>query len=270
LQAQTQLYPQHSGLTLMTEATELLPPPETGSVRVWQLNLDALSGFTTQLEAMLSPDERERAHAFATPQLRQRFIGGRGALRLILGACCAKAPEQLAFSYGPYGKPALTGSDAVWKFNLAHSQHMALIAVSRHIEIGVDIEIDRPLPDLAGLMALCFSKQQRNACLTLSRQQQLIEFYRTWTCKEALVKASGEGLQIDLPELEIAEDGTVLRWPAKLQAYSGYRVHPLPQLKIPAALALGPGLTDWQCEEFPLPALERWFEHDVNRGKRYV
>ncbi|MBD9358025.1 4'-phosphopantetheinyl transferase family protein [Methylomonas albis] len=174
------------------------------------------------------------------------------------------------FTYGPYGKPALTGADAVWKFNMAHSQHIGLIAVSRDIEIGVDVEIDRPIPDLAGLIALCFSNQQRNACLTRSKPQQLLEFYRTWTCKEALLKASGEGLQIDLPDLEIGEDGTVLRWPAKLQAYSRYRVYPLPQIKIPAALALGPELTDWQCEEFPLHALERLFDHDVNRGKLYV
>ncbi|CAD6881376.1 hypothetical protein [Methylomonas albis] len=67
MQAQSQLFPKHSGLPSTTEAADFLPSPETGSVRVWQLNLDALSGFTDQLEAILSPDERERAHAFATP-----------------------------------------------------------------------------------------------------------------------------------------------------------------------------------------------------------
>jgi len=270
LQKETQLVPKRSDLPAYTEAGDLLPAPETDKIRVWQINLDELTGFTRHLEAILSADERKRAYAFATPLLQQRFIGGRGVLRLVLGACCGKAPENLEFIYGPYGKPYLAGAETDWKFNMAHSNHIALIAVSRYVEIGVDIEIDRPLTDLAALINLCFSEQERNACLAMTQEQQRTEFYRIWTYKEALLKASGKGLQMDLQELEIARDGTVLRWPTKLQAYSTYRVHPLPLLNVPAALAVGPGLTHWQCEELPLQALENFFTYPINRGSRHV
>lgn len=259
----------YSSLQTYPEAVELLPAPEIDRMRVWQVDLDALTGFIHHLEAMLSANERRRAYSFATPQLQQRFIGGRGVLRLVLSACCGKSPESLEFVYGPYGKPYLTGADASWKFNLAHSNHIALIAVSRYVEIGVDVEIDRPLTDLAALIDLSFSEQERNACLAMPEQQQRAEFYRTWTCKEALLKASGQGLQVDLRELEIARDGTVLRWPTQLQAYSTYRVYSL-STNTPAALALGPELTHWQYEELPTQTLEHFFTHNVNQGRRYV
>ena len=236
------------------DLSELLPAPETNNISIWQIDLDAPTGFIHYLKAVLSADERKRAYSFATAQLQQRFITGRGILRLILGACCAKAPETLGFIYGPYGKPYLTGLEAAWKFNVAHSDHIALIAISRCVEVGIDVEIDRPLTDLSALIDLIFSKEERNTCLAMSQQEQQTEFYRVWTYKEALIKASGEGLQVNLQELEIARDGTVLRWPAKLQAYNRHRIHPLP-INTPAALASGPGLARWQYQELPVQAI---------------
>ena len=247
---------------LYSDLSTLLPAPETDSIIIWQVNLDALTGFIQHLEAVLSADERKRAYAFATPQLQQRFIGGRGILRLILSVCCTHAPESLEFIYGPYGKPYLTGLEAAWKFNVAHSNHIALIAVSRHTEIGIDVEIARPLTDLNALIDLIFSEQERNTCLAMNQQEQHAEFYRIWTYKEALIKASGEGLQVDLRELEIARDGTILRCPVKLQAYHAYRIHPLP-INTPAALALAPGLAHWQCQELPVQALDHFFTHKL-------
>jgi phosphopantetheinyl transferase len=52
-------------------------------------------------------------------------------------------PDRLTFTAGPHGKPSLTdraGPVESVRFNLAHSDDSALIAVARDREVGVDVE----------------------------------------------------------------------------------------------------------------------------------
>lgn len=112
-------------------------------VHVWRAALGRPAECVRFLEQGLNADERKRAERFRFSKDRTHFIVARGLLlRAILGRYLATDPRTLQFCYGPYGKPGLAredGTDALF-FNVAHSRGLALFAVTRDREVGVDLE----------------------------------------------------------------------------------------------------------------------------------
>src|SRR5205085_7159043 len=124
-------------------------------VHVWTLDLDANPAEVGRLSALLCPEERERAARFHFDHHRRRFIVGRGLLRSILGEYSGVPPERVEFAYGIHGKPALSHGPqgGNLQFNLAHSEHVGMLAVTARSRIGVDVERTRTIEDLNGLAA---------------------------------------------------------------------------------------------------------------------
>ena len=124
-----------------------------GMIDVWRVHLD------TAVVPPPIPGELARAARFATDELARRYLAAHGALRAILGKFTA-AP--LEFALLEKGKPYLPLSPEV-RFNLAHSQDRALIAVSLEVDVGVDIERIRPMRRLCrGSRALLPCRARRN------------------------------------------------------------------------------------------------------------
>ena len=170
----------------------LLPP----DVQVWAAWLDlpgeGISGFWSTL----SIGERERAARFASERERARFVAARGLLRTILGTSLGAAPQSVEFLYGAKGKPSLGGALARsgLQFNLAHSGGLAVFAVARDRPVGVDVEQLRPMPDLSELIDRYFSASECAEMKSLAEDEGLRGFFKIWTRKEALLKATGEGI----------------------------------------------------------------------------
>ncbi len=172
------------------------------------------------LQQTLSPDEHTRADRFYFQKDRERFTIARGLLRIILGRYLNMEPCCLQFRYNPYGKPALaneSGGNGL-RFNLSHSDGLALYAITRGREIGVDIE--RIRPDLAeGQMAeRFFSSREVKALRALPPSSQPVGFFNCWTRKEAYIKASGKGLTLPLDQFDVS---LVPGEPAALLCVSG-------------------------------------------------
>jgi 4'-phosphopantetheinyl transferase len=111
-------------------------------VHVWCTTLDLPLSCVQSLEQTLAADERIRSQQFRFPQDRIHFIVARGIRRAILGRYLASDPRTLQFRYSQYGKPSLvgeSGSDALF-FNITHSRRMALYAITRGKDIGIDLE----------------------------------------------------------------------------------------------------------------------------------
>jgi len=130
------------------------PPPEdlalsSNDVHVWRASLDQLALRFQRLAQTLSADEQLRAERFYFEQDRRRFVVSRGLLRTILGCYLGIEPSRLQFCYGSRDKPALveTSGGGTLRFNLSHSQGLALYAVTRNREIGVDLERIRPISE---------------------------------------------------------------------------------------------------------------------------
>lgn len=175
-------------------------------VHVWCASLDQSASQVQQLATTLSADEQLRADRFRFEQHRQHFIIGRGVLRAILGRYMDIEPSQVQFCYGPHGKPALaTASTAgMLHFNLSHSGGVALYAVARERQIGIDIEHLRSLSEVEPIAKRFFSTREYEELRALPPSQQHDAFFRYWTLKEAYIKATGLGLSLPLNQFEVS------------------------------------------------------------------
>lgn len=181
----------------------ILPDDE---VHVWRAQLNQTSQQVERLLSLLAPDEKSRAERFHFERDRKRFIVSHGILRAILGEYLNLNPAQLQFSYNAYGKPALMeeGGSSGIRFNLSHSQSLALYAIARHRELGVDIEYMRPEFAGAEIAEKFFSPTEVAALRSTPVEQQTEAFFNCWTRKEAYIKARGEGLSFPLDRFNVS------------------------------------------------------------------
>jgi 4'-phosphopantetheinyl transferase len=209
----------------MAEAAGRWSLPEE-EVHVWQVRLDRPESALRRMSRLLSADETERAERFRVERVRHRFVLGRGVLRMILGRYAGRHPAHLRFRYGEHGKPALAdGGDLC--FNVSHSDSLALYAVARGREIGVDVERLRPLPRAERIAERFFSLPERAALRATPSERRLEAFYTCWTRKEAYIKARGDGLGHPLDRFAVsiapgeparlwaageADGGEIARW----------------------------------------------------------
>lgn len=181
-------------------------PQFTGAeLHLWRAVLDQPAHIMAEMRPLLSLDEQHKAQRFRRARDQQRYIAGRALLRLILSRYLDLSPNRIEFVYGPHGKPMLADSGATYSlhFNLAHAEHLALYAIARHQELGVDLEYMNPQLDIARLARRVLSPRELALAQTLPTAQQSEYFYRCWTRKEAFVKASGAGLSGPLDRLDI-------------------------------------------------------------------
>lgn len=175
-------------------------------VHVWCAWLDQSETTCQQLAQLLSPDERCRAEQYSFPFLHRRFIVARSVLRLILSSYTGHAPEQLQFTYGRHGKPALTGipEDESVRFNVSHSQQFALYAVTRQRELGVDIEYVRRITNIVRFSKRFFSPREVEVLQSMPDTHKQTAFFNCWTRKEAYIKAIGTGLACPLDRFDVS------------------------------------------------------------------
>ena len=183
-----------------------MPFPETNQVHVWRVPLNQNPDRIPELKELLSTDERTRAEAFHFEKDRNQFIEARAALRLLLSQYLNVSPKDLTFSFGGQGKPALANglSNNGLRFNLSRRDGLALIAVTRGREVGVDVELVRADLPLFEIAEVSFSKSELATLRSLPKNLQAAGFYNCWTRKEAYIKARGEGLSFPLKQFDVS------------------------------------------------------------------
>ena len=173
-----------------------------GEVHVWSWALGRPAGEVARLLELLADDERERAGRYLHVPAREQFVAARAGLRLILAGYLALDSARIAFTHGPAGKPAL----AHWPglhFNVSHSADVALIAVTRRGEVGVDVERVRPFANDLGMAERFFSPYETGVLRSLEGERRRAAFFHAWTRKEAYLKARGQGLSYGLERVEV-------------------------------------------------------------------
>ncbi len=138
----------------------------------------------------LTPTEWHRANRFHQPADRQRFVLGRALFRQVAGQISGQSPEQIAINIGPRGKPEWV-NDNGWHVNLAHSGNWVLLALAK-IPVGLDVEQIQPNLDVQVLLDSTFTEEENSFINSHEQPQQA--FYSLWTRKEALLKATGLGI----------------------------------------------------------------------------
>ena len=169
---------------------------------VWVAHLDQPAALVEQFWFTLSDEERERADRFHFPLHRNRFVAGRGMLRLLLAEYLGCSAGEVDFIYGPGGKPALEEPGGL-QFNLAHSHGAALFAFSQDA-LGVDLEAVRTTPERNSIARGFFAPGEYKRLEKLPEAEQQLAFLRCWTRKEAFLKTSGTGITAGLKEFEVS------------------------------------------------------------------
>lgn len=99
-------------------------------------------------------------------------------------------------AYTEYGRPYLS---IPLNFSISHSDILVYCGITQHVRIGVDVEKIRDID-------ICefddqFNDWELQAINGASDKYK--EFFRYWTIKEALVKADGRGLSLDLKNIKV-------------------------------------------------------------------
>lgn len=236
--------------------------PRVDEVQVFWLSLSLPSKDLALAFKVLSAEEKLRSQRLCRPLSRRRHTACWGQVRWLLGLCLDLPPEALEFARGPWGKPYLVG-DCELAFNLSHSQDLMLLAASRSRQIGVDVEAIRPIADLERLARRCLASSEWEAWQNLSEDGRLSAFLRFWTLKEALAKASGQGLRLGIKRLAFALGSGLVAVPEELGPAASWAVHEWVEKEFCAALCARPG--GFQIVERRLPP--GWISTAVGSGK---
>ncbi len=186
-------------------------PPESlslsdGEVTLLRLDLELPEGAREALHGCLSAEERKRASRFRFDRHRYRYVTSIGQLRILLGSYLGLAGRDVSFRTATRGKPYVAGDPAPLQFNLSHSGDLALVAVARDRELGVDLEQHRASVATGPVAERYFSRQEVASLRALPPEERIEAFFRVWTRKEAFMKATGAGLSYGLSQFTVSVD----------------------------------------------------------------
>ncbi len=177
-----------------------------GQVHFWYTPLAETDPRIQELGLLLSSEEIQRAERFHFQKDRCGFIISHGVLRQVLGHYLGLKPQDIEYAIGPHGKPSLSPAcgDRSLQFNMSHTHGMAVFAVTRNRQIGVDVErMDRKIEDRDKLAAGNFSPQESEVYRSLPEADRAEAFLNCWTRKESYVKARGDGLTCPLDSFQV-------------------------------------------------------------------
>ena len=163
---------------------------------------------------VLSDGERARQTRLWDPGHRAQFTVAAALLRLVAAPLTAQAAVRVVVDRScptcrrHHGRPRLTGTSL--DVSISHSGETVAVAVSNAGEVGVDVQQvgEGPVHELSPLV-LAESEVRHVA--------DARDFFTYWTRKEALVKATGDGVAVPLSEVVVTPPGT----PPALLGYPG-------------------------------------------------
>jgi 4'-phosphopantetheinyl transferase len=170
-----------------------------------------VSAACARVEAQLSPAEQDRAARFRFQRDRTAFVAAHGLLRLALRQATGRT--DWLFDTGPNGKPMLAAGQgaAAPQFNITHTPGLAACGLTFAGPIGVDAELRGRAVDVAGVAERCFTPEERRR-VEMAGAERNQRFIELWTLKEAVAKALGHGLSMDLRRFSVATDPCAVRF----------------------------------------------------------
>ncbi|MBS0368681.1 MAG: 4'-phosphopantetheinyl transferase superfamily protein [Proteobacteria bacterium] len=167
------------------------------SITLWVLDLDSPTKDCARAWSLLDAGEQARAQRFMRERDRRRFMLRRAALREILARHTGLAPHALPFTRNPFDRPSLAGIEL--DFNTSHSDGLAVVAVTHHGRVGIDVE--RRLDDALdpAILQPHLTPAAYTAFLHYPSAQQRHAFFDWWARIEAFAKARGTGIVMSPP-----------------------------------------------------------------------
>jgi 4'-phosphopantetheinyl transferase len=149
---------------------------------------------------LLDAHERERKQRFRFERHQRQYLVSHALVRLTLSRYAPVAPTAWTFQTNPYGRPQVQGEWARLRFNLSHTDGMALVAVCWDSELGADVEDAERSGDTVEIADHYFAPSEVAALRALPPERQKERFFEYWTLKESYIKARGAGLSLPLDQ----------------------------------------------------------------------
>ena len=158
--------------------------------------------------ALLDERERERWAAYSREEDRHRFALGSSLVRRLVGELEGVRPVEVVLDRtcthcgAPHGP--VTTPDLPWRCSVSHSGEYAVAAVAAAHDttaLGIDLETRRP-DDWRRLLRRVLADGE-------AEPADADAFVETWARKEAVLKATGEGLNRSMTTVRLG-DGRAL------------------------------------------------------------
>jgi 4'-phosphopantetheinyl transferase len=200
-----------------------LAGPDPGTAHVWWARRQDASARHAEL---LDQAEQQRWAAYRREEDRERFLVGCALAKTVLAGYAGHRPADIRFDRTcgaggrPHGKPVARGVDLA--HSVTHSGDLVAVAVATS-PVGVDVEqLDgraRPLGgggDPQALARLVLGDDEQAALAAVRPSARARAFLVAWTRKEAVTKATGDGLRVSFSDVVVAADQGAPRlvsWP---------------------------------------------------------
>jgi len=188
-----------------------LAGPDSGTADVWWARRQDAS---PRLAELLDQTEQGRWAAYRREEDRERFLVGCALAKTVLAGYTGQQPAGVRFDRTcdacakPHGKPVAVGIDL--EHSVTHSGDLVAVAVAR-TPVGVDVEqLDgraRPLGggDPQALARLVLGADEQAVLAAIRPSARARAFLVAWTRKEAVTKATGDGLRVSFSDVVMAE-----------------------------------------------------------------
>lgn len=207
--------------------------------QVWWASRSLCADWHTQL---LDQAERRRYRHYLRAVDRDRFTVGVALTRLVLAAQLGARPAGVPIDRtcercgGPHGRPRLA-MRAGLDFSVSHSGDMVVFAVTRsragdgaRRAVGVDVELISAAVADEAPVGIVLSAAERKAFSMLDAREQPKAFFRYWVRKEAVLKATGDGLAVPMTDLTVTAPDQAARlahWQGRPDLPARVSVHDL-------------------------------------------
>jgi 4'-phosphopantetheinyl transferase len=166
-------------------------------VDVWICESENVHDKFNYFLSLLSAQELSRANRFKFEVHKQNFVNSHGFKRSVLAKYLNLNPASIVYNKGIKGKPYLADKNSLnLSFNLSHTEDISLLAVTKNLDVGIDIECVDRKTDWKSICKRFFTEYEQQALFSLQEQQQQQAFYELWTRKEAYIKLLGTGLSL--------------------------------------------------------------------------
>lgn len=154
-----------------------------------------------EYRALLTEEERGKEFRFYFPDDQRRYLVTRVLVRTVLSRYLHVQPADWRFANNRYGRPEianLSRDECGLCFNISHTRGLIALGVTKHRELGVDVENLRTRDVSLGIADRFFAKAEVDELATVPKERQQDRFFEYWTFKESYIKARGMGLSIPL------------------------------------------------------------------------
>lgn len=172
---------------------------EPGEAEVWWA---ASSSARSWHQSLLMPAELDRLASLHRREDRDRLAVGNALLRLTVAAAVGIPVDRVIVDRScpdcgqAHGRPMIVGYDL--HVSVSHSGERIAVALTSAGPVGVDVEQVDPQLDVRALHTIILSPAE---------SPDEIAFHIRWARKEAVLKATGEGMRTPMSKLTLTAAG---------------------------------------------------------------